>query len=287
MREPGGTAGRPVRYPIPRALAQLDAGRHLVVEASAGTGKTFFIEHRVVDLLVRGEATIDQILVVTFTEKATAELRARIRHLIEKVAAADRPEAGPDAGDRPAWTIGAAERRLLGDALASFDRATISTIHAFCQRVLTDHAFTGGRLLRQTRVDGDAAFGAAFRTALRGRLARDDHDRLLLAEWLASGHTIDGLSCATAYLPSGALQSRPFPAPGPFAHAAKSGATPPMMNFGAVVAKRESRHQPRPPSMSEYIFPGLSFGSSLPSGPRFHCANIHVPNSPDWKCVPG
>ena len=51
-----------------------------------------------------------------------------------------------------------------------------------------------------------------------------------------------------------------------------------MMNFGVSVANRVSRHQPRPPSMSEYALSGF-----FPS----YWANIHVPNSPLWKSWPG
>ena len=53
-----------------------------LVEAGAGTGKTYTIEHLVVDLLLRTDASLEEILVVTFTEKATTELRRRIRRLI-------------------------------------------------------------------------------------------------------------------------------------------------------------------------------------------------------------
>ena len=59
--------------------------RAAVIEASAGTGKTYLIEHLVVDRLVRGEARIDEMLVVTFTERAAAELVRRIRALVRGV----------------------------------------------------------------------------------------------------------------------------------------------------------------------------------------------------------
>ena len=72
-----------VGYCRPAILDQILDGGHKVIDASAGTGKTFTIEHIVVSLLLTGAAKIDQILVVTFTEKATAELRARIRTTIE------------------------------------------------------------------------------------------------------------------------------------------------------------------------------------------------------------
>jgi len=52
-----------------------------LIEASAGTGKTYTIENLVVEILLKTDATIDKILVVTFTEKATSELRARIARL--------------------------------------------------------------------------------------------------------------------------------------------------------------------------------------------------------------
>src|SRR5262249_48341891 len=105
----------------PRADLRPDDGRRAmsqlaVVEASAGTGKTYFLEHRFVEL-VKGGASVDQILPVTSPEKATAELRARIRALL------------------------IAEK--LDTALAQFDRAAIHTIHGFCQRVLVEDAFAG------------------------------------------------------------------------------------------------------------------------------------------------
>ena len=67
-----------VRYPKPVELRRLGR-RHAIVEAAAGTGKTYVLEHLIVDLLLRAGATLDQILIVTFTEKATTELTHRVR----------------------------------------------------------------------------------------------------------------------------------------------------------------------------------------------------------------
>ena len=63
-----------------------DISHSLFIEASAGTGKTFTIEHLFLRLLLRKDnpLTIDQILVVTFTQAAAKELRVRIRHRLEK-----------------------------------------------------------------------------------------------------------------------------------------------------------------------------------------------------------
>ena len=57
--------------------------RHYVVKASAGTGKTHTIEQRVLRLLTEGAIPIEQILVVTFTEKATGELKTRLRLMLD------------------------------------------------------------------------------------------------------------------------------------------------------------------------------------------------------------
>jgi exodeoxyribonuclease V beta subunit len=126
-------------------LASIDPRRHAVIEASAGTGKTYTLEHLVVELVRRG-ASIDRILVATFTDKATREMRVRVR---DRLAEAARNEPS------------------LARSLASFDRAPISTIHGFCQKLLAEHAFASGRAFEATRVDGRAAFGRALRATLR------------------------------------------------------------------------------------------------------------------------
>src|SRR5215813_3885170 len=83
--------------------------RFVVVEASAGTGKTYFLEHRVVDLILAG-AELGQILLVTFTEKAVAELRLRIRDLLDRLARQTEDTAAPDV---PCWEIDDAARTRL------------------------------------------------------------------------------------------------------------------------------------------------------------------------------
>ena len=113
-------------------------GPHLL-EASAGTGKTFSIEHIVVRLLLEG-VDIERILCVTFTKAATRELKARIRSNIAKALCAlqDRqvcwPYLGPHIGQFDSI-------RRLSDALCSFDLCPIFTIHGFCFRFLRDFAF--------------------------------------------------------------------------------------------------------------------------------------------------
>lgn len=166
----------------------------LVVEASAGTGKTWFLERRVVDLVLRAGATIDQILVVTFTEKATAELRARVRGQLSRMVHG-QPEP-PPAGASPddVWIIDDAARARLRAALDAFDAAPISTIHGFCHRVLAEESFAARRPFEQEQVPDDGALRAAFTAALRERFAVDPVEAALLGAYLGdNGNSVDKL----------------------------------------------------------------------------------------------
>ena len=114
-------------------------GPHLI-EASAGTGKTFAVEQIFVRLLVEREIEIDQILAVTFTRAATRELKIRIRSNIEKA-------LQQLLSDEIQWDYllpfrqeNGAIRRLKG-ALNGFDQSQIFTIHGFCHRVLKEYSF--------------------------------------------------------------------------------------------------------------------------------------------------
>ncbi|MHB8248452.1 MAG: exodeoxyribonuclease V subunit beta [Acidithiobacillus sp.] len=113
-----------------------------LIEASAGTGKTWTVAMLYLRLLLEQQRRPEQILVLTFTRAATAELRERIRRrLVEALAVARGGEA---PADFPAVLRSAVQeagaQAILQSALAGFDGAAIFTIHAFCQRVLQDHA---------------------------------------------------------------------------------------------------------------------------------------------------
>lgn len=114
-----------------------------LVEASAGTGKTWTIAGLYVRLLLETDETINRILVVTFTKAATAELRDRLRHRLVDVEAALL--RGESADSFCQWAVdkftGAAREKAiakLGDSIRRFDEAAIFTIHGFCQRVLSE-----------------------------------------------------------------------------------------------------------------------------------------------------
>ena len=184
-----GFAARPAA--LPPAGATL-----VVVEASAGTGKTFFLEHRVADLILAG-AELAQCLVVTFTDKAVAELRLRIRDLLDRLAR--MPAGAPPADAAAHWRIDDDARRRLRAAVTAFDAAPIYTIHGFCHRILIEDAFSARRLFDQTQIADEVAFDAAFTALLRERFAHKAPDRELLAAFLetrtASGapRTVDAL----------------------------------------------------------------------------------------------
>lgn len=122
-----------------------------LIEASAGTGKTWTISMIYLRLVVENELPVEGILVVTFTIPATAELRTRIRQCIKN--ALDYLEHGRHTDESIAGIIDRNRKRpgireRLYSALRSFDEASVFTIHSFCQQVLTDNAFESGSPFR-------------------------------------------------------------------------------------------------------------------------------------------
>jgi exodeoxyribonuclease V beta subunit len=115
-----------------------------LIEASAGTGKTYNIEGLFIRLVLEMQLQIDQILVLTFTNAATEELKDRIRNKL--VQARDAFSAGSSADPLieslvKTYTDQKAAWEQLHDALIDFDQAAIYTIHGFCQRIIHENAF--------------------------------------------------------------------------------------------------------------------------------------------------
>ncbi|HJW13977.1 MAG TPA: UvrD-helicase domain-containing protein, partial [Thermoanaerobaculia bacterium] len=181
------------RYARPEALERISIRGHAVIEASAGTGKTYALEHMVLELLLVARSPIEQILAVTFTEKASRELSDRVRSKLEEILLGTWSDAPASVPDARCWRIDEPARRLVEQALFSFDTANISTIHSFCQRVLTDHAFAHRRLFDQVQIAEGEAFADAFRMALREDFARDPNLRPWLELWLRKAQSIDAL----------------------------------------------------------------------------------------------
>lgn len=117
-----------------------------LLEASAGTGKTFTISGIVTRLVAVEGIPISEILVVTFTEAATRELRSRIRERLKVIDVELTENSSKDPvihALRASGIATAVLQRRLRLATASFDEAAISTIHGFCQQILRDNAFEG------------------------------------------------------------------------------------------------------------------------------------------------
>ena len=132
----------------------------LFVEAGAGSGKTRSLVERVSTLVLRDGIPIEAVAAVTFTERAAAELRDRLRASFEHVARAGDDEQRPRAGA----------------ALEGLDLAAIGTLHSFAQRILSEHPIEAGvpplvEVLDE--VGSSVAFEARW-AELRGLLLDDE-----------------------------------------------------------------------------------------------------------------
>ncbi len=138
-------------------------GRALI-EASAGTGKTWTLGGLYLRLLLEQERKVRDILVVTFTKAATAELKSRIRERLVAMEQVLREPASADpAGfearyatrcmDHEEWRERALSRLRL--AISEFDEAAIFTIHGFCQRALAEVPFAAGLAFGMEVVEDD------------------------------------------------------------------------------------------------------------------------------------
>jgi exodeoxyribonuclease V beta subunit len=120
-----------------------------LIEASAGTGKTYTISGLVLRLVLEKQLPIEEILITTYTELATAELRERVRDLLFQALTAFQKGESKDELIQPLLSQYRADeqaQRRLSIALQSFDGASIYTIHGFAQRMLRDRAFESGAL---------------------------------------------------------------------------------------------------------------------------------------------
>ncbi|MGL6113290.1 MAG: exodeoxyribonuclease V subunit beta [Rubrivivax sp.] len=167
-----------------------------LIEASAGTGKTWALCGLFLRLLLERRLAVQEILVVTFTNAATAELRERIRSRIAETLARLRGTA-PQTADafvddllhslRSHHGLADADMVLrLELALQSFDEASIFTIHGFCQRALAQAPFSTGMPMALTLLSDDRE--------MRLAVVHDFWRRRLAGSTLSSelaGHLID------------------------------------------------------------------------------------------------
>ena len=127
----------------------------LIVEASAGTGKTTELVRRIVAVLANGRTTIDKIAAVTFTHKAAGELKLRLREELDK-ARQEHPS------------------EKLVHALEHLEEASIGTIHSFCAQLLRERpveARVDPAFQELSEQEAGRLYQRAFRTWLERRLA--------------------------------------------------------------------------------------------------------------------
>ncbi len=151
----------------------------LLIEASAGTGKTYALTTLVARLIVEERFHIDRLLIVTFTISAAGELRTRVRRLLQaarRAASGANVQPGSQAGRlgrrwRRRGIEDADALRRLTRAVRDIDRANITTIHGFCQRTLVEFALHAGTPFT-FKVSGDNALavGDAARDFWRRRM---------------------------------------------------------------------------------------------------------------------
>ncbi len=152
----------PAGDPVPFDVTAPIPGGTVILEASAGTGKTYAIAALAVRLVATGEARLDQLMLITFGRAATSELRDRVRASLRNVHDAL-------AGSQPATEhaelvshlhrqgiAGQARRRLRG-ALSAFDTATIDTTHGMVSRMLSTLGWAAGRDPGLTADNDDSA----------------------------------------------------------------------------------------------------------------------------------
>jgi ATP-dependent helicase/nuclease subunit A len=150
-------------------------GRGVLVEAGAGTGKTGVLVDRYCDLVSTDGLSPDAILAFTFTDKAAAQLRERVREAL-------RHREPIDPGDAA----------RLAELVSGFGGAWITTIHGFCRRLLAAHPVAAGIDPRFRVLDASEASRAArtaFDDALEDFLVSGDPER----EATVAAYRIDGL----------------------------------------------------------------------------------------------
>lgn len=163
---------------------ELVRGVHLI-EAGAGTGKTYAITMLLLRAVVELGIPLERILIVTFTSAATEELKERVRNrLAEAKALLEGGSPGEPDETLAGWLAGVKEvktaRERLQLALYDIDRASIHTIHGFCQRMLTEQALESGQL-----------FDVELLTDI-------DHIREQVTQdfWRGKVYSLDALSCS-------------------------------------------------------------------------------------------
>ena len=168
----------------------INGGRYLI-EASAGTGKTWTITRLFRRLVLTG-VPVSRILVTTFTKNGAAELKERIVKLLNESLHGLKPD-DPDAKKN---------ELLLRLAVSSIDEMTIGTIHSFCQKMLHEYALESGTGFDETLIPNESKY--------RDRLVRAfSREKYYLSETGLEKIEMDRLQKAADYSLPGRITSGP------------------------------------------------------------------------------
>ncbi|HPO50649.1 MAG TPA: UvrD-helicase domain-containing protein, partial [Spirochaetota bacterium] len=133
-------------------MLEIDIDKHNIIEASAGTGKTHTIQNLVVKILSEKDIDLREILIVTYTEKATGELKDRIRGELE-----NRIKNENDA----------VFLEKLKSALKNFENCSIHTIHGFCNKIIKEYSFETGLSFNNEIVDDSEIYKKSLKKVMR------------------------------------------------------------------------------------------------------------------------
>lgn len=191
-----------------KSYDDIDITKHAIIEASAGTGKTYTIENLVVKFLMeRDDLNLENILLVTFTEKATCELKLRIREKLET---------------QLDQFSGTADTEKIKNALDSFDSASIYTIHGFCQSVLRDYAFENNAPFQWEVIDDYSLFERLLKEQIRktwpAKFGNDLYDILMISDFHRKKENFESsiINAARSFRPD--TEDRIFPDISQFTH---------------------------------------------------------------------
>ncbi|MCF0254490.1 MAG: UvrD-helicase domain-containing protein, partial [Duodenibacillus sp.] len=161
-------------------VVKADLAGAMLIQASAGTGKTYSLEHVVVRLVVERELPLDRILIVTFTKAATAELVARVQAIFKRLSRVKDPGALDDPTERSLYARwrdqgldGDAVRGRVKAAIDTIDETSIYTLHSFCQRMLIENTFARGANYGAAVGSDDELLAQAAQEALREIIRRN------------------------------------------------------------------------------------------------------------------
>jgi exodeoxyribonuclease V beta subunit len=194
---------------FPAEVRGLDTRFHALIEASAGTGKTYAIEHLVLRLLVENpDWKPEEILLLSFTEKTAAELRARIRGKLHD----------QFHDEKKLWDWNGPDAARIREAWLQSDDLAVHTIHGFCHAALLSDPVGNETLIRPDVVDDRVIADEALENLLRGSWAkRPEHlNRLREALRINSGDFWRDklINLALAFQPWRGDRIEPAPDPG-------------------------------------------------------------------------